>query len=178
MNKNGNKINIRLEEKDDQDAIYTIHAVAFNTDGEARIVNTLRENCNPFISLVADVSGQVVGHVLFTPVQLLTEKGRTLEGMGLAPLAVLPEYQHRGIGSALCEVGLASMKNLGITYVVVLGHPDYYPRFGFEPAVDLGIRCAYRDVPPKAFMIKIFDDKALDGVTGIVKYRPEFDEVT
>lgn len=170
-------MDIRLETPDDIEAIHAVNAAAFRTDGEAKVVDRLREICHPFISLVAEVNGKVVGHILFTPVQLNTSKDLILDGMGLAPLAVLPEYQSKGIGSALCESGLEKIRAMGTPFVVVLGHPGYYPHFGFKPAADFGIRSAYPDVPPEAFMIKIYDRDLLHGVKGVVQYRPEFDEV-
>jgi putative acetyltransferase len=178
MKKQKSIVEIRPEVEDDRAAIHAVNAAAFKTEGEAKVVDALRDNCSPFISLVAAVSDKAVGHILFTPVELHTDDGRILEGMGLAPLAVLPEYQHKGIGSALCEAGLAEMRNLDIPFVVVLGHPRYYPRFGFKPAADFGLRCAFPDVPPEAFMIRVFDKIVMNGIKGVIHYRPEFDEVT
>jgi putative acetyltransferase len=178
MKKQKRVVDVRPEVEDDLHVIHAINTAAFKTEGEAKVVDELRENCSPFISLVAEVNDKAVGHILFTPVELHTDDGRILEGMGLAPLAVLPEYQHKGIGSALCEAGLAEMRNLDIPFVVVLGHPRYYPRFGFKPAADIGLRCVYPDVPPEAFMIKVFDKTVLRGIKGVIHYQPEFDEVT
>ena len=171
-------LNIRPEHPGDQAAIHAVNASAFKTDSEARVVDLLRERCRPFISLVAEVDEQVVGHILFTPVQLYTAEAWIVEGMGLAPLTVLPEYQNRGIGSALCESGLAELIRRTAPFVVVLGHPGYYPRFGFVQAIECHIQCAYPDVPSEAFMIKVFDQAAVAGLSGVIHYRPEFDAVT
>jgi putative acetyltransferase len=115
-----------------------------------------------------------VGHILFSPVTLEGPKS-TLKGMGLAPMAVLPEYQGRGIGSRLVREGLRRLKRASIPFVIVLGHPGYYPRFGFSPASRYGIHCQWPDVPDPAFMILVFDEPALIGVSGVARYRDEFD---
>ncbi len=178
--KDSQGIKIRPENASDIEAIHAVNKAAFRTDGEARVVDQLRENCSDsdFVSFIAEVNDEIVGQILFTPVELITSDNRIVEGMGLAPLAVLPSYQGRGIGSALCEAGIAAVRDMGAPFVVVLGHPGYYPRFGFTPAVDLGFQCAYLNVPPDAFMIRIFDQKLMNGLTGVIHYRPEFDEVT
>lgn len=172
------EIKIRPETPADEEAIHAVNASAFRTEGEAKVVDRLREVCNPFVSLVAEMDEQVVGHILFTPVTLKTTECRTVQGMGLAPLAVLPAYQGRGIGSALCNAGLDAMAALDTTFVVVLGHPGYYPRFGFTPAAEQGFQCGYPDTPPEAFMIRVFDEALLNGLSGVIYYRTEFDDVT
>ena len=91
-------------------------------------------------------------------------------------MAVRPEFQKQGIGSQLIERGLEQCRAAGQACVVVLGHPEYYPRFGFVPASRYGIRCEY-DVPDEVFMIIELRDGALEGCAGIVKYQPEFNEV-
>jgi putative acetyltransferase len=95
--------------------------------------------------------------------------------MGLAPLAVLPERQRQGIGSALVRSGIKILLDRGCPYVIVLGHPGYYPRLGFERATLRGIRCQW-DVPDEAFMILILDESAMSDVHGTAWYRSEFDE--
>jgi putative acetyltransferase len=94
--------------------------------------------------------------------------------MGLAPVAVLPERQNQGIGSALVTAGLAIIRGSSCPFVIVLGHPDYYPRFGFEPAAGHGIRCQW-DVPDEAFMILVLEEEAMRGASGPARYRPEWD---
>lgn len=169
---------IRIEQPEDRVAVRAVNLAAFQTAGEADVVDLLRERCPRFISLVAEVGGQVVGHVLFTPVTLAADDGQALASMGLAPLAVLPDFQNTGVGTALVKAGLARMEVEGVPFVVVLGHPDYYPRFGFETAARFGLRCAYPDVPEEAFMVRIYDEAALAGIKGVVHYRPEFDAVS
>lgn len=98
--------------------------------------------------------------------------------MGLAPLAVLPKYHGHGIGSELCRRGIQKITTLGYPFVVVLGHPGFYTRFGFKPAKQRGIACEYQDVPDDSFMIKVSDAEMMQDVTGTVYYRPEFGEIT
>jgi len=117
---------------------------------------------------------EVVGHILFSPAVIEGENGR-LWGSGLAPVAVLPEYQRKGIGSELVQTGVARIKEAGCPYIIVLGYPEYYSRFGFEPASRFGIRSEW-DVPDEAFMILMLNRKAMKGITGVAKYREEWAE--
>jgi putative acetyltransferase len=133
----------------------------------------LRQTCPERLSLVAVNDGAVVGHIFFTPAVIET-KERSVAGMGLAPLAVLPEFQRQGIGSKLIQAGMEHMRQAHYPFVIVLGHPTYYPRFGFERASQHGIACEYPNVPDEAFMILILDEAALEGLTGIARYRPEW----
>ena len=96
--------------------------------------------------------------------------------MGLAPMAILPDRQRDGIGSALVEHGLRLLKDSSCPFIIVLGHPKYYPRFGFELASMYGITCQWDGVPDEAFMMIVLDEVAMEGVAGIVRYRDEFDE--
>jgi putative acetyltransferase len=98
--------------------------------------------------------------------------------LGLAPIAVLPDLQRQGIGKALIEAGIDKIRVSGEPFVIVLGHPGYYPRFGFIPASRFEIRCEYDGVPDEAFMILVFNNDALEGISGVAKYRPEFADVT
>jgi putative acetyltransferase len=118
---------------------------------------------------------QVVGHILFTAVTVEPEVP-AWTALGLAPMAVLPQYQRQGVGSQLVRAGLAECLRQGHTVVVVLGHPAYYPRFGFVPAAAKGLRCEY-PVPDEVFMVAELMPEALAGRTGLVKYRPEFAKV-
>ena len=120
---------------DDEEAIYAIHLAAFPTDAEARLVDRLRANGHSSISLVAELDRKVVGHVLFSPVT-----AGLSQGLGLAPLAVLPSYRRQGIGSALVREGLTLCKNQACEFVVVLGDPSYYLRFGFQPSSQFGMQ--------------------------------------
>jgi putative acetyltransferase len=96
--------------------------------------------------------------------------------MGLAPMAVLPEYQKQGVGSSLVRDGLVEVHRTGFNIVVVLGHPDYYPRFGFFPASQMQLRSEY-PVPNEVFMVIELEPGALKGKHGLVKYHPEFARV-
>ena len=163
---------IRAENIEDRDPIHRVVELAFGGPSEADLVDALRENASPCISLVATLDEQVVGHIFFSPVTIETER-ETLAGMGLAPMAVLPEYQNQGIGSQLVREGLRECARLGHDIVVVLGHPKFYPRFGFEPASLKGLRSEY-DVRDEVFMVVELRQGALAGRGGLVKYHPEF----
>ena len=111
---------------------------AFGQAPEADLVDRLRENCSNILSLVAVQNDQVIGHIYFSPVNISGDK--IIEGIGLGPMAVLPEFQRRGIGSQLVQAGIEILKRRGYTFIIVLGHPEYYPRFGFKRASHSGIR--------------------------------------
>jgi putative acetyltransferase len=175
---NFSPIILRKEIPDDIPGIHELNIEAFDGPGEAHVVDLLRESCDPFISIVAEINGQVVGHILFTPVRLVPDEGEVLQGMGLAPLAVRPEFQNQGIGSILCKAGLEEMQTSGTPFVVVLGHPQYYPRFGFEPAANFNLRCSYAGVPEEAFMVRVFQPQKLEGLSGVMYYQQEFDAVS
>jgi len=162
---------IRDEEPKDREAVREIVAAEFDTGPEADLIDELREEARPIVSLVADEGGEAVGHVLFSPVTLAGDPNAKL--MGLAPLAVRYDHQGRGIGSALVRTGLDRCRALGIVAVVVLGHADYYTRFGFTPAAAFGIESEY-DVPDDAFMVLELAPGGLRGKTGTVKFHPAF----
>jgi putative acetyltransferase len=147
---------------------------AFGQAPEADLVDRLRENCSNILSLVAVQNDQVIGHIYFSPVNISGDK--IIEGIGLGPMAVLPEFQRRGIGSQLVQAGIEILKRRGYTFIIVLGHPEYYPRFGFKRASHSGIRSQWEGVPDEAFMILILNEEAMIGVYGIARYRNEFDE--
>ncbi len=168
---------IAEERPRDRDGVGKVNRASFGGEDEAIAVDRLRERCPDILSLVARKGDEVIGHVLFSPARILQDDGHELNGMGLAPLAVMPAYQGRGIGSALCQAGMARMAAEGHPFVVVLGHPDYYPRFGFERASLHGIRCAFENVPDEAFMVCILNPERMKRVSGVAYYRPEFDEI-
>jgi len=162
---------IRTEMPNDAGAVRAVNQAAFGTDLEARIVETIREQEPGALSLVAEADGAIVGHILFSSVSIAGQDSLRL--MGLAPMAVLPARQREGIGSALVREGLERCRDFGCDAVVVLGHPEYYPRFGFVPASRYGIGCEY-DVPDEVFMLIELEPGALDGVRGRVAYHPAF----
>src|SRR5262245_13638383 len=155
---------IRPELPDDISLVREINRRAFGRDGEADLVDRIRANCSEILSLVAEASDQaIVGHALFSPVAIQFD-GRTITGAGLGPIAVLPEFQRRGAGAALIRAGLDDLIRRQTPFVVVLGHPEYYPRFGFEPAGSrYGIQSNW-DVRDEVFMIRIIQPTVMRGV--------------
>jgi putative acetyltransferase len=138
-------------------------------------VDALRSRAKDTISLVAEQGGEIVGHIMFSPVSLAggAERRAELKLLGLAPMAVAPSQQREGVGSALVRTGLEQCRRQGVAAVVVLGHPAYYPRFGFVPAARYGIDSEY-DVPQEAFMLLELSPGALRGATGPIRYHDAF----
>jgi putative acetyltransferase len=166
---------IREECEADAGRIRAVNLAAFETSTEADLVDALRRRVTPLISLVAvaDDDANVVGHILFSPVTLASESGLVL--MGLAPMAVVPSRQRQGVGANLVREGLERCRQLGVAGVVVLGHAEYYPRFGFVPAARFSLRSEY-DVPDDVFMVRELREGALQGRTGTIRYHPVFAE--
>jgi putative acetyltransferase len=167
--------NIREETPEDFQAVRRVNELAFGRPQEAALVEALRDKADPYISLVAEVGGQIVGHIFFSPVTIESGEGAHA-AFALAPMAVLPEFQGRGVGSRLVLEGLEECLKRGHEVVFVLGHPEYYPRFGFEPTKPRGITCEF-PVPEEVFMLKELRAGALAGRVGVVKYHPEFGKV-
>lgn len=161
---------IRTEKPSDAPAVRLVHTAAFGRSDEADLVDRLRRQAASYLALVAVERGVVVGHIAFSPI-LMDPPRRGFAALGLAPMAVLPGHQRRGVGSALVREGLAACRQAGADAVFVLGHPEYYPRFGFRSAATLGIANAY-GAPPEAFMVIELTPGALDGVTGTALYDP------
>jgi putative acetyltransferase len=167
-------MHIRPEKPEDIAAIRQVNRIAFGTTTESDLVDALREQARPIVSLVADDDGTIVGHIMLSPVTLSSHL--ELRIMGVAPMAVVPARQRQGIGSALVRAGVEECRRLGSVAVVVLGHAKYYPRFGFMPASRFGLVSEY-DVPDEVFMALALEEGALRGKPGTIRYHPAFANV-
>jgi len=163
---------IRPETPQDLPAIFHVNQLAFGRDNEARLVDGLRNSGAVILSLVAQIHHDIVGHILFTPVTL-TDGERPWSALGLGPMAVLPAFQKQGVGSALIRHALEHLKETGYEIVFVVGHPQYYPRFGFKPTKPFGIQWEV-NVPEEVFMVLELRKNALAGKKGVVRYHPLF----
>lgn len=164
-------MHIRPEAEADRAAIHAVNKAAFGTSVEGDLVDALRAKAAQLISLVAEIDEEIVGHILFSRVSLAEQSERSI--MGLGPMSVLPKHQRQGVGSALVREGLKRCKQMGCQAVVVVGHPEYYPRFGFVPASRYGMRCEY-DVPDDVFMIVELVAGNLQGASGLIRYDEAF----
>jgi putative acetyltransferase len=165
-------VRIRKEQTADLTAIREVNRRAFGQDQEGVIVDVLRANGAALLSLVAILEDRIIGHILYSPARV-----GNLDGAALGPMAVLPEQQRQGIGSRLVEAGNQHLSEAGCPFIVVVGHPAFYPRFGFQPARTYGLACEW-DVPDEVFMVKVLDGARMGGATGLVRYRPEFSNVS
>lgn len=166
---------IRHEAAADIPAIHALNEQAFGQPLEANIVDKIRSSGGFGLSLVAEAQGRIVGHILFSPLVIEGPHG-SITGMGLAPMAVQPDRQRQGIGVQLVQQGIEELKKKHCPFIIVLGHGDYYPRFGFERASSYGIRCPWEGVPDNAFMVLWLDRSKAGTVTGRARYRGEFNE--
>ena len=166
---------IRPEQSADALAIADINDRAFGGSDESKLVDAIRRSGHPVISLVAEIAGVSVGHILFSPVTI-DVPDPPVAALGLAPMAVLPEHQRQGIGSQLVDAGLIECRQRGCEVVIVLGHTEFYPRFGFRPARLLGLQSEYSDAGD-AFMAIELKEGVLAGRTGLARYLPEFASV-
>ena len=166
-------IEIREECHDDIAAVRDLNRQAFGQDQESNIVDVLRANEAALLSLVATVDDRVVGHIMYSPAVV----GDNITGAALGPMAVLPEYQRQRIGSKLIKAGNRKLKDAGCPFIVVVGHADYYPRFGFRPASKHRIKCEW-NVPDNAFMLLVLDQAKMERVSGLAKYRHEFSSIS
>ena len=165
-------MDIRTEKPEDLEAVRNVNIAAFGRENEANLVDRLRGIGSTF-SFVAVQSDRIVGHIFFSLVTVEGKCSKNLSILGLAPVAVLPNYQRQGIGTLLIREGLKECRRSGFPAVVVLGHPHFYSRFGFIPASRNSLRCEY-DVPDEAFMVLELESGALQDCSGTVKYRSEF----
>jgi putative acetyltransferase len=165
-------IHVRPEQPGDQLAIANLNDAAFGQVDESRLIDAIRQAQHSTLSLVAVEGERIVGHILFTPITV-DSPGRSISALGLGPMAVLPELQRHGIGSKLVEAGLRECRRNGCQAVVVVGHPEFYPRFGFRPGASYGLRCQFA-VPDEVFMVAELTTGALIGRSGLVSYLPEF----
>ncbi len=177
MKANDVAITLRSEQPADCAAIAEVNREAFGQWNEAELVAALRqaEGFDPALSLVAVRESEVVGHILFSPIDIERDGG-DVPAVALAPMAVRPAYQRRGVGSALVGTGLEVCRRVGHRIVVVLGHAEYYPRFGFTPACECGVRAPF-EVPDEAFMVLSLVDGGLDDVAGVVRYPAPFSDL-
>ena len=165
-------VEIREERPADVAAVREVNRRAFEQERESNIVDALRANGGALLSLVATIDDQVVGHVMYSRVSV----GDMVNGAALGPMAVLPEHQRQGIGTRLIDTANQKIKDAGYPFIIVVGHAEYYPRFGFRPAGKYGIKCEW-DVPEEVFMVLMLDAAKMQGVAGLAKYRDEFSTI-
>jgi putative acetyltransferase len=168
-------ITVRKESKNDFEIVKKINDEAFGQPQEGIVVDKLRTLDPNALSLVAEVDGKLVGHIFYSSAEIDHNK-KKIVGMGLAPVAVLPEYQRQGIGKKLITESINMLLNKTIPFIIVLGHEEYYPKFGFEIASKYGIKCQWDNVPDEAFMIMIIDIEVMKNIRGVAKYRDEWNE--
>jgi putative acetyltransferase len=161
---------VRPEQASDLEAIREVNRLAFGQQDEGRLVDALRDGGYARLSLVAEDGGRVIGHLLFSDLPIRTEGG-TVGALALAPLAVIPSRQRQGVGTLLVREGLRACAEAGHRVVVVLGHPDYYPRFGFSAELAERLKAPFSG---PAFMALELVPGALAGVAGEVRYPPPF----
>ena len=165
---------VRPEAITDRAAVGQVNRLAFGREDESRLVVALRDGGHARLSLVAAIDGQIVGHILFSTLAIATESG-IVPALALAPMAVIPSQQRRRIGSTLVEEGLTACREAGDRIVIVLGHPDFYRRFGFSAKRAERLRSEYSG---EAFMAAELVPGALDGIEGEVRYPPPFGTIS
>jgi putative acetyltransferase len=166
-------IQIRDERPEDISAIRSLTNLAFGQELESGLIDALRSNEGVLLSLVAVSGARVVGHAMYSPASV----DDRIHGAALGPMGVHPEFQRQGIGSRLVEAGNERIRHMGLPFIIVLGHPGYYPRFGFQPAAWQRITCEW-DVPDEVFMLLKLDEGRMRGVEGLASYRQEFSRFT
>ncbi len=166
-------VTVRPERDGDAPAIRGVNLAAFGQPAEADLVDALRRNRAVLLSMIAELDGELVGHILFSPV-VIDRPGSQVAAVGLAPMAVAPGHQRAGIGSRLVRAGLDALRDAGQRAVVVVGHPGYYPRFGFIPGADRGVRWEHGH-DDAFFVLELVAGSLAGG--GVARYRPELDAV-
>ena len=161
---------IRHETASDEEAVRRVERAAFGEDTEAELVDALRQGGKYMLSLVAEVDGEIVGHLLYTPLRVESEAG-VIEFPTLGPLAVSPEQQKLGIGTRLVEAAHEELRAAGHKAIFVLGHVSYYPRFGFSPAREFDVH--YQN-DRDSWMALELTPGALRDVSGQAVYAEEF----
>ena len=165
---------VRRETPADHEAVRHVNQVAFGQEGEARLVDQLREGGYASLSLVAEDNDQIVGHIMFSELAIHTSDG-IVNALALAPMAVAPGLQRQGIGSAMVKEGLRLCKEQGHQIVIVVGHTEYYPRFGFAPKLAESLVCSFYSGP--ALMALELVPRALQAVSGELEYAPPFQNI-
>lgn len=178
MNDSLSNVVIRPETPADYGRIGAIHESAFGQPHEARLVEAIRAapDFQPQRSIVAERDGELVGHVLLSPI-VIRNGQQAFAALALAPVAVVPGWQGRGIGSMLVRAAIEQARAAGDAHIIVLGEPGFYRRFGFEPASRWHVRAPF-DVPDEAFMVLSLTEAGMDGVAGTVEYPPCFLDVS
>ncbi|MFK7771729.1 MAG: GNAT family N-acetyltransferase [Saprospiraceae bacterium] len=167
---------IRQETPLDFKSVYTLNHLAFKQEGESQLIEKIRmgDTFIPELSLVAEQDEKVIGHILFSKTKIIGEQ--TYPSLALAPMSVHPDFQNKKIGSELITIGLQIAKKLNFEHVIVLGHKNYYPKFGFQKASTWNIRCPF-EVPDDHFMAIELVERSLENKGGLVEYPPVFYEV-
>ena len=164
-------LTVRPEATHDQQSVWNVNRSAFKSDDEAILVNALRDGGFFEVSLVAEQNAEIIGHILFSRLSIITGEG-SVEAVSLAPMAVLPSHQRLGIGSKLVMAGLEACRELGHKIVVVLGHPTFYPRFGFSAERAQPLKNPFGG--GEAWMGLELIPGSLSGIAGRVEYPPPF----
>ena len=168
---------IRQEKIDDIRHIYELTKAAFGRSSEADLIDHLRADDALILSQVALLGNQIVGHAAYSLVRI-SDVDSVHYQPALGPIAVIPEHQGRGIGSALLRAGMAALTSSGYALLFLVGHVSYYPRFGFQPALPLGFTCDYfqQDDAHEPFMVAVLGSSLPDSIRGHVRFHPAFDD--
>ena len=166
---------IRPEQSGDFEPVHALLQASFGREAEARLVDRLRASGKIALALVAEEKERILGHVVLSKIVAGVEGGE-VSALALAPLAVAPAFQRLGIGSALVSAGLERCRLERHSRVLVLGDPVYYARFGFVPAARFGLKCPF-PVPENSFMAVELESGAFAGVSGMVRYGHEFEDL-